>query len=173
MLLSCYHGEESELCGILWGLIECREDEKYTKDDQEASSLSALSVPVGTRSDLLSPSLDLLYLEQAGGVGGSYLCPQIPVLNRKLIFLPKTWNLGMVLGWPIGLKVFHQISASISLWTHLSTEDSEGSLMNDRLIKCRGSGSQRIVTVGVPTDFSTLTAFVLPTCRLLLHPCCN
>lgn len=94
MLLSCYHGEESELCGILCGLIECHEDEKYTKDDQEASSLSAPSVPEGTRSGLLSPALDLLYLEQAGGVaGGSYLCPQIPVLNRKLVFLPKTWNL--------------------------------------------------------------------------------
>ena len=69
MLLSCYHGEDSELCGILWDLIECREDEKYTKDDQEASSVSAPSIPEGTRSGLLSPALDLLCLEQAGEVG--------------------------------------------------------------------------------------------------------
>ena len=89
MLLSCYHGEESELCGILWDLIECCEDKKYTKDDQEASSVSALSIPEGTRSGLLSPALDLLCLEQAGGVGGPICVPRFLFSTETSYFCQK------------------------------------------------------------------------------------
>lgn len=86
MLLSCYHGEESELCGILWDLIECCEDKKYTKDDQEASSVSAPSIPEGTRSGLLSPALDLLCLSRLEGWGVLSVFPDSYSQQKTHIF---------------------------------------------------------------------------------------
>lgn len=127
---------ESELCGILWDLIECREDEKYTKDDQEASSVSAPSIPEGTRSGFAQSCSDLLCLEQAGGVGGPICVLRFLFSNRKPIFLPKTWNLGWYWAGPLDQGI-QQTSASVSCSSELSlcTEDSEGSLKNDRLVK--------------------------------------